>query len=231
MNRCPRTFDEATWYVNGTLSTTARRNYDAHLLECAECRNAVALDRRLAETIAARASRVLPAPQTAWSRLQEKLEPAEASSGLPEGRSGTPQGGRRRTARRRHRLLQLAIAAQAAAILVLIATLWVSLSPAPVRTFRTLGSSDPSYASSEPLLRVVVAAGLPPSAVHEIAASAGAELRERVEGTDIYTLAVTIPAGQSRAGRVASALASLREREDVLMAEPITDPQVTNGQQ
>ena len=223
MTPCPRTLDEAAWYANGTLPASSRRDFESHLATCAECRAALALDARLAAMLEATAANVLPAPQVAWARLQERLD---ANEPRPLAESA-PTGPTRETAGPgKSRLMQLAIAAQAATILLLVAGLWVVADRTDIRTFRTLGSGDSSLSSQEPLVRVVFAPGYSATTAREVALSAGAELRGQVEGTGIYTMAVVVPAGANRSERVAAVISTLRRRDDVLMAEPMTDPQV-----
>ena len=226
MNSCPRVMDEAGWYANGTLPASSRRSFETHLETCAECRAAVELDTQLMQSMRRTAANVLPAPQVAWMRLKARLEeggsPPDADPTLAGPGAGPAPPGK-------HRLLQLAVVAQAATILLLVGGLWALASRYDAGAFRTVGDGDAALLSPEPLVRVVLAPGHTAADAGDIARSVGAEVRGQVEGTEIYTLTIVVPAGTNRSERVATAVTTLRRRSEVLMAEPITDPQVPDG--
>jgi hypothetical protein len=220
MSECPRTREEAAWYANDTLPRAARREFEAHLADCPDCRWAVAFDARLSRAMDGGAARVLPAPQLAWRRLETQLDGEN-----PVG-AATPAAGP--SARRRHamgsrRVMQFAIAAQAAAILVLVVALWAALGPDEVQDFRTLGSGDATLASPAPLLRVAFQPGHPDASARRIIAGAGGELRDRLDGTSAYTVEIPVRPGEDRASKVAGVLDELRRHPAVIMAEPVTD--------
>jgi len=227
MNHCPKTRDAAVWYSNDTLPPDERRAFEIHLDTCPECRAALAFDDRLARTLQATATNVLPAPQTAWRRLEARLDAGENAQ-LPASEVGPGPARRPAIREGRARFMYFAVAAQAAAILVLVVALWITVQKPDGQTFRTLGTEGATIASPEPLVRVVFAPGYSATEAGRVAAAAGAELRSRFEGTEIYTLAVPVGAGESRADKLARVLASLRAHPDVRMAEPINDPQVPN---
>jgi hypothetical protein len=169
------------------------------------------------------ATNVLPAPQVAWMRLNARLEDpgslpsSEEAPDRPEADAVRPG---------KHRLLQLAVVAQAATILLLVGGLWILASRDDLAAFRTVGSGDAALSSPDPLFRVVLAPGLSDTDAGEIARSVGAEIQGHVIGTDIYTLRIVVPASADRPERVAAAVTALRRHAEVLMAEPINDPQV-----
>lgn len=221
MKHCPKTLEQAAWYANGTLASDARRRFEDHLAGCPECQAAVALDNRLTGTLQVTAANVLPAPQTAWQKLEARLDATKPATAA-EAPAETRDNPRRRP--RRLPLVYFALAAQAAALVLLAGLLWVAIQQPAVQSFRTLGSQDETLVSSKPLVRVVFPAGYDYGEATGVAESAGAELQGRFEGTDIYTLAVPVLAGEQRADKVAVVLDKLRRHPDVLMAEPITDP-------
>lgn len=220
MSQCPRTREEAAWYANDTLPATARREFEAHLADCPDCTSAVDFDQRLARAMDGGGARVLPAPQLAWRRLEARLDggqPAAAAkptAGLPD---------RRRRAVGSRRVMQFAIAAQAAAIMVLVVALWAALAPDEGRVFRTLGGGDATLASRAPLLRVAFRPGHPDAAARQVIAGVGGELRGRLDGTSAYTVEVPVQPGEDRASKVAGVIAELRRDPAVIMAEPVTD--------
>lgn len=227
MKPCPRVMDEAPWYANDTLSPASRRNFESHLETCAECRSAVELDRQLMQSMRRTATNVLPAPQVAWKRLSARLGDA-GSPPAAEPVPAAPDGGAARPGK--HRLLQLAVMAQAATILLLVGGLWMLASRDEAPAFRTVGNGDAALSSPAPLVRMVLAPGYSARDAGEIARSVGAEVQEQVNGTDIYTLMVIVPENTGRPGRVAAAVTALRQRSEVLMAEPINDPQVADDE-
>lgn len=225
MKSCPRVMEEAPWYANGTLSPSSRRNFESHLEGCAECRAAVELDRQLMQSMRRTATNVLPAPQVAWMRLSARLADA-GSPPASELAAPVPDGGVTRPGK--HRLLQLTIVAQAATILLLVGGLWMLAGRDEAPAFRTVGSGDAALSSPDPLVRMVLAPGHSAADAGEIARSVRAEVRGQVPGTDIYTLAILVPKGADRPERVAAAVTALRQHGEVLMAEPVNDPQVAD---
>ena len=228
MSHCERTMD-AAWYANRTLSPETRREFEAHLASCPHCRAALTFDERLARTLEATAANVVPAPQTAWRKLEARLDEAAATGPTVATSEGAMSSSVPADGKRSGGLIQFAVAAQAAAILILVGVLWTTADKPEVQGFRTLGSGDPAVVSPVPLIRVVFAPGYTAADAEKVAAGAGAELHGRFEGTEIYTLAVPVGTGESRSDRLARVLATLRQNPDVRMAEPITDPQAPSS--
>ena len=79
------------WLVNRTLSPAELDRVDAHLAECAECRAALAAERRLAAGVA-----ILPVdPGSSWERMKQRLDlgaPAQFRPTEPLWRRRVPVG-------------------------------------------------------------------------------------------------------------------------------------------
>lgn len=79
------------WLVNGTLSSAELDRVEAHLAECAECRAALATERRLAAGVA-----TLPLdPCSSWERIKQRVDvraPAQFRTPEPLWRRQVPVG-------------------------------------------------------------------------------------------------------------------------------------------
>ena len=88
------------WYVNGSLDEGERQRVDAHLIECAGCREDWAQEQRVYEGMTAETA-VEYIPAASLKRLQARLDGVVAASGDPradarDARPAKPEAGRRR---------------------------------------------------------------------------------------------------------------------------------------
>jgi hypothetical protein len=201
------------WYVTGTLDAADRAMVEAHLTDCSECQAELALERRLRAEVAA-----MPLDaELGWAAFRHRLEADAklATPPLPPRRSSrlpTIAVAMRRAFAKSGRTGWI-VAAQAAA-LVLVATMVIPSfnTPAPYRTL----SAAPTAASTTGNVIVMFRPNTPEQDMRRTLVESGARLVDGPTEANAYILAV--PAPQRTA-----ALAKLRARTDILMAEPI-DP-------
>ena len=112
------------WYVNGTIGEHERQRVDAHVIQCAKCRNALAQDRCLYQSMTAETS-VEYMPATSLKRLQARLDDIDAAARVeePADKPATPNPGRR--AMPWQGLMAASVAVMALALSVLAADRWM----------------------------------------------------------------------------------------------------------
>ena len=181
------------WFVNGTLDAAEAAEVGAHVAQCSACQADVAAQAQWRAVAAADAT-----PQgdveRGWAALRTRLDAPAAP-----GRRAAPAWWRQP--------LPLAVAAQAAVILVMASAL-VALLP-PAEPYRTLGSATPVDANA-----IVVFRGDSTQAETSAALrAAGARVVGGPTATDAYLLRLPEPA--------APALARLRAQAAVARAEPL----------
>ena len=235
---CPHTTDDLPWYVNGTMPAVARTAFARHLEDCPECQAALAFDDRLRAALRSTAPKVLPTPHAAWKSLERRLgdlETAVASrdserrsdagataADVSPARVSVASRARRRGSSRRRRpwLLGFAVAAQAVAILALTTLVWESLRVPTPATYRTLSTPDPAMMRSGRHVRVTLAPEVQPSSVQRMAEAERVRIVSGPAGPNVYTFEVLVAEGEDQDARVEQVLARLRERAEVLLAEP-----------
>ncbi len=199
------------WYLTGRLDGAEGALVEAHLAACAECRADLAFDRRLAAEVAA-----LPIDvEQGWTRLRGKL--AASAPRRPRGASlvGRPRkdwrGAWRGVARGWRGAPQLAwaVAAQAALLLLIVGAL--ALPRGGHDRYRTLGAAR-AAASGNAL--VMFRPDTPERDLRAALQASHARLVDGPTAAGAYVIAAP-PAGR------AAALAKLRARADIVMAEPI----------
>ena len=184
------------WYANGTLEGEELTQVEAHLADCAECREDLATEQSLARQV-----RTLPSDvERGWAALKARIEGT-----APESRraSARPWFGRRVS-------VGWAVAAQAACLAILIPVVALTLSrPAPL--YRTLGSA-PSASSGNVV--VIFRPDSSEKTLRTILMQNHARIVDGPTSTDAYVLHV---APDQRAG----VLARLKADHDVSLAEAI----------
>ena len=190
------------WYVTGQLDPAERVQVESHLVECAECRAALPLERRLSAEVAD-----LP------------LEMALGWAELRRGLNVPPPPAQRRGARMRAAVRRTVakpgragwfLAAQAAMVLAVCAAVLPTDRPA---TYHTLGS-----ASSAPVGNIIVIFR-PDASEQDLRRTLIATGARLVDGpTSAAAYVLRVPPLQRSA-----ALARLRAQPDVVLAQPI-DP-------
>jgi hypothetical protein len=214
MTPCDELRNTLPWYVNGTLAIAARAAVDEHLRTCAACRAEVELEQRLANTLQRDDARVVPSPHAGWQRLVARLEaleqPAEPQSETPVTRRPHAIGGRLLG----RRVLLVAVAAQAVALVFLAVALWRAQTAQTTAAFYTLTNVDPTLASREPLVRVAFAHDVSPADAQRVAQTIGVRTLAGPGTGNVYTFSV----GE---GGTAATLEAFRRSPGVVLAEPV----------
>ena len=184
------------WYVNGALEGEELTKFEAHLADCAECREDLKTEQSMARQI-----RTLPSDvERGWASLRARVEGSGAGQRKEPGR---PLFGRRIP-------MGWALAAQAASLAILIPLVALTLSrPQPL--YRTLGSA-PSAASGN--LVVIFKPDSSEQTLRTILMQNHARIVDGPTSTDAYVLHVA-------QDRRAAVLARLKADRNISLAEPI----------
>jgi len=187
------------WYATDRLDAADKALVEAHLGGCPQCQADLRFERRLGSEIAA-----LPfETEEAWTRLKARMN----SKGRWPSIAGWVQGARRGMGRTPP-WLGWALAAQA---VILIAGAVIAPSLPPGAVYRTLGSAAESPAGN---VLVIFRPETPERRLRGAITQVGARLVDGPTDADAYVLHVA-PARRQQA------LAILRARGDILMAQPI----------
>lgn len=179
------------WYVTGQLETADRLLVDAHLATCAVCREDLAAERRLAVAV-----RDLPHEASHhWERLAATL----------------PPGSRHVRWWRQPVRLAWFVAAQAAVLLLCIGLLTSRTAPPNQVIYHTLGDG-PARRTGNVLIMFKPETSRP--AIEQAVAQTGGRLIEGPTAAGAYLLDIA-------PGKRDAALASLRRRADVTLAQPL----------
>lgn len=188
MNEHARASELMVWKVNGRIENADARWLDAHLERCADCRAELALEQRVREAIA-REPTVEFAPQASFNRLWERIEAGErASAPVAVTTAATDEIDDVPASRRSRgsRWLRVAVAAQAAIILLLCAVLWERpLAPA----FRTVTDASPRPLVAGDVIKAIFADQVRLADVKEILQGAGLVVVSGPSEAGVYTLA------------------------------------------
>jgi hypothetical protein len=218
-----RVWELLPWYVNGSLAAGEIERVEAHLAVCALCQEESRLCRRTADEIVS-AGEVAPSPHPIqFQRMLARIEESEREE-RRQGAGPRLAAAFRPLVRSTPRPLRWALAAQAAAIFLLVGALGWSLrrpapmvsATAPAAPYRTLSNPE---AAPVPTVRLTVMFQ-PKATERDIRTLLQGVKGEIVAGpspSGAYTVA--IPAAGDPAAVV---LARLRSEEHlVMLAEPV----------
>lgn len=231
---CDATFDRLPWLVNGTLAAPEAHAVETHVAACPRCASRLERERELLRSIRRPVSRVERAPLAAWAQFERALEAADAASTpgaapaadasrpaigavapatpAPAAANGAPRAARWRG-------LRLALAAQAAAIVVLAITLaWVLVSRTPggdAAAWRTVSTADASLPRSGTAWRVAIDPGVAPAEVAALLARHGLRERGPLVAAGVHTVEA-LPG-------IAPALSALRADPRVRLVVPLAN--------
>jgi hypothetical protein len=188
------------WYVNGTLDTAEAAMVEAHLVECAECRDELQFEHAMGREVGGLSMDV----EQGWAAIRERLEAAAEEAPAPATARVIPF-------LRRPVALGWAIAGQAAAAaLVLVAFASLPKAPGPAE-YRALGSAGAAQAGN------MVVLFRPDTAERDIRALLDGAQARVVEGpltTGAWVLRVD-------GARRDAAVARLRASPRIALAEPL----------
>ena len=194
------------WYVAGCLDEHERARVEAHLADCAECQAELKAERRIASLL-----EDIPAPEgdveAGWRRMQARL----AAPRSPPPQAARAAAGWRRFWRIEPAWASWALAAQACLVVGLAAALLQAPRPEP---YRALGAQTEAAAAGGGTIVVVFRPDTTEAQLREIVRGARGRLVGGPTEADAYLIAAPL------AERPA-ALAALRARPQVVLAEPI----------
>ena len=213
-------WDLIPWIVNGSAPQPEQLAVQAHLEECADCRQELDFQRQLHAAMAAHSGAESDGHES-WLRLRSRLEtPARAQAAARAVQRGARSAGKRAAS-----VLPWLIAAMVVQAIGLgaLGAAWWSRSAAPqsapagtAAAYRTL--SAPEAMVQAATIRVVFAPEV--SVAQMQAALAAARLQVRAGPTDVgvWTLG---PAEDSSRAATEAALSELRARSEVRFAEAL----------
>jgi hypothetical protein len=216
-----RTWELIPLVVNGSASAEERRLVDAHLHGCADCRDELAFQTQLQTGMTAD----IAAPHDPHPALRNLLERLDGDG------DATAALHAEAAPRRRPSLLLVAVAGQAVALAVLGGALLLHIprggGDAAV-PYRTLSSPAPNAAQGT--IRFVPAPSLSLRELQTLLGETGLRIVASNADNSIYTLApahadaadTSKKSAAERKQATVDALARLRARPGVLLAEPIT---------
>ncbi|WP_446809863.1 zf-HC2 domain-containing protein [Methylomonas sp. 2BW1-5-20] len=204
------------WYINQSLQPHERLIVEAHIRHCLLCRRELVGLHKLANAIT-QTSDLDAAAETSFAGLAGKL-PAREPNPLSSGafKQQTPR--HRLSSYVKHSGFRYAMAASLL-LALLLPFGWRTL-PIPNEGFRTLSAARPG-SSQDPELRVVFAKS---SSEADIAGVLAALHGQRVgEVNSAGALTVRLNSNDGKPS-LEQAIAILRSRPDVLLAEPVLQP-------
>jgi hypothetical protein len=219
-----RVWDLLPWYASGTLEGSERRTVEAHLAACAPCREELAVQKQLGETLQ-QVPEIAPAPHPAqFARLMARIDAEETAgprwwAALRDLFTATP------------RAVRWTLAAQLGFVLLLGTTLALNRRPAapinPVHplpaaaTYQTLSDPAPAPLQANPAsrtsasLRIVFAPGTSEQEIRDLLLGIRGQITAGPSPLGVYT--VDVPAGPDRLEDV---LIHLRAHKQISFAEP-----------
>jgi hypothetical protein len=115
------------WYVNGSIGEHDRQRLDAHLAQCTGCREELAQERLIYQSMTAETA-VEYMPAASLKRLQERLDGAEGASTAAAGKERKDPAAARKPRRRSmpwQGLMAASIAMMAVALSLLATDRWI----------------------------------------------------------------------------------------------------------
>jgi len=191
MNDHARASELLVWMVNGRIEPADSRWLNEHLDTCASCRRELDVERRVRDAVA-REPTVEFAPQASFNRLWERIE-GERDMAVPDSpaavahqHQAVPIESPSRARAGKRAWLPVAMAAQAAVILVLCGVLW-QRSTAPA--YRTVTDSAPAPAATGAVIKAIFSDDVRLADVKEILASTGLVVVSGPSEAGVYALA------------------------------------------
>ncbi|HRF62200.1 MAG TPA: zf-HC2 domain-containing protein [Candidatus Competibacter sp.] len=205
------------WYANGTLTVAETATVERHLAHCPACRADLEQCRALVTAVQRNEESWQPAPggfdrlMAEIDRLEAKPTPAKTSSSsllqrILDWLQATPNPVRWTLA-----LESMAVAA----LLLIVATPMLRTVP----EYETLSSGAEQPATKEPHLRVVFADAATVGEIRQLLRDIDGNIVAGPTALGVYTVA--LPATDHSDRALAQALANLRARNQVKLAEPI----------
>ena len=188
------------WYVTDRLDPAEHARVEAHLAGCEECQEEVRFERTLAQSV-----KNLPLDaEVGWRRLARRLKAEPQRRALPLASGGLPRAG-----------AMWGGWAVAACALIAVGVMVVPRQSGPAAAYHALGAP---HSVTPGNLVVIFRPDTPERIIRTTLTTVGARIVDGPTAADAYVLQV--PAVQR-----AQALAQLRSRNTIVLAEPV-DPGV-----
>lgn len=200
------------WYMNQSLQPEERQQVESHIRHCLLCRRELISLRKLAEAVT-ESSGLEMAAETSFANLRSKL-PARAPDKTPSA-SAAKISGRPKLSRRG--AVQFAMAATL--LLAVIPLALHTLQTNTADSYYTLSAAKPEL-STDKHLRVVFAKSVSGTEVEAILAAIHGQRIDEPNSVG----ALTVKLDNVDSPKLDDAIALLRSRPDVLLAEPIMQP-------
>jgi hypothetical protein len=208
-----RVHDEVTalipWYVNGSIGEHERERLDAHLLLCANCRDALAQERRVYQSVSA-APAVEYMPAASLKRLQARLDSIDVPASAAAPPAMPAAAGQRRRTMPWQGLMAASVAVMAVALTWLAADRWMQ-ARAQAANYFTVTSAAPRVPGE--VIRAVFSPTITLTELQSILDAAQLRIVAGPTEAGVYSLA----ANSKRS--VNASLALLREHSNVRFAE------------
>src|SRR5579863_10298853 len=205
------------WYVNGRIGERERRRVDAHLAQCAHCRDEMTREQWVYRNMSAETA-VEYMPAVSLNRLQARLDAAEGSesAGAGEAANAAAAAKPRRRMMPWQGLMAASVAVMAVALSLLAADRWLQ--------YRARAAAPPAYytvttalpRAPDEAIRAVFSPTLTLSELQSILDEAQLRIVSGPTEAGVYSLAA-----KSRRP-VSSSLALLRSHAQVRFAESTT---------
>lgn len=210
-------WDQIPWIVNGSLPEAEGLAVQAHLQTCADCREELEFQRRLAASMTGRSSLDID-PQASWVQLRQRLEAAGTAQRAERHGLNRTRG----TSGRWVPWLVAAMVVQAIGLGVLGTMLWSRQNASTASSagvYRTLSASE--VASGSATIRAVFASDMTVAKMQALLAAAGLQVQSGPSNAGVWSLE---PARTSDRSATTFALGQLRDSPDVRFAEAIGGP-------
>ena len=203
------------WILNGSASEAETRSAQEHLRLCADCREALAFERRLRDAMVQPQANLSAAEQS-WQSLCARLDSSQ--TGQKNRRETNPMPVRKRASVGGPiRWLAAAVIVEALALGAIVTASWINRAERqPVSAYRTLSRSDSTNVT--PTIRVVLASGMTLEQFRVLLNSAHLQVVAGPGEAGVWSLA---PAEDATIVATEVALRELRGSPQVRFAEPI----------
>lgn len=191
------------WYANGTLSEEEAIAVEAHLAECPECRDDLVAERAIGSEI----SGIVMDVEKSWAAMRRRIEQP-----VPEGNE-TVVPFRPKSVLRRSVPMAWAVAAQAAALVLVVGGVWLA-QPATQPAYHALGAAPAPAAAN---MVVIFRPDATEQQMRTLLTRNHASLVDGPTPSNAYLLHVA-------AARRAATLADLGASKEVVLAEPVDGP-------
>lgn len=214
-------WEAVPWILNGSISEPEARAVQEHLRVCADCREALAFERRLCEAMQQQPQVKLEEAEEGWQRLSARLDAKVGGAPTDAARRDVASAAvavpPRRSANAPVRWLAAAVIVEAMALGVVATASWTGhpgRDSAPA--YRTLSQVD--TVSRAPTIRVVLA---PSVTLEQFGVLLHASHLQVVAGPSEAGVWSLAPADDATSIATESALRALRGSPQVRFAEPL----------